>query len=202
MFTGLIRHQGKVVRLLSSASGAKMQVEYQQAPIDGVMVGDSIAVNGCCLTALEPSEKGFSADLSSETLGCTTYGKLAEGAIVNLEPSMRLGDALDGHLVSGHIDGMGQLRRRQPVSTQRSDGMILWFDAPEALLPLIAPKGSVCIDGISLTVNAVDEKGFKVQIIPHTLTVTTLGDLQIGSSVNLEADMLARYVARLQMFQN
>lgn len=198
MFTGLIRHQATVRQLKTTESGALLQLDYKNQPIDNVGVGDSIAVNGCCLTVLAPDEQGFSADLSPETIACTTFAQCQPGDTVNLEPSMRLGEALDGHLVTGHVDVVGQLRQREAVSSDDADGVILWFDAPESLLPLIAPKGSICIDGISLTVNAVDRHGFKVQIIPHTLAVTTLGMLAVGSAVNLEADLLARYVARLQ----
>lgn len=201
MFTGLIRHQAVIAALQQTDSGASLQLRYKGKALHSVDTGDSVAVNGCCLTVLNPTARGFSADLSTETMACTTFTQRQVDDVLNIEPSMRLGDTLDGHLVTGHVDAVGLLRDRQPVSADASEGVVLWFNAPQSLLPLVAPKGSICIDGISLTVNAVDVDGFMVQIIPHTLAVTTLGQLVPGDAVNLEADLLARYVARLQRYQ-
>ncbi len=195
MFTGLIRHTGRVAALQQHGDDARLIVEYQGDPLTAE-VGDSIAVNGACLTALQPDRRGFQADLSAETLACTTLGQLQPGDQLNLEPSMRLGDSLDGHLVSGHVDALGSVRAVIP----QGDSTLVWFDVPERLLPLIAAKGSIAVDGISLTVNETDATGFRVQLIAHTRQVTTLHELSINSPVNLEVDLIARYVARLARF--
>lgn len=195
MFTGLIRHQGQVHSLTPQATGARLVLRYVDTPLT-VNTGDSVAVNGACLTVLMPDENGFSADLSAETLACTTLGKLQSGDALNLEPSMSLGDRLDGHLVTGHVDGVGSVRELHDAG----DSTLVWFDAPDELLPLIAAKGSIAVDGISLTVNETDAHGFRVQLIAHTRQVTTLRDLDVNQRVNLEADLIARYVARLAGF--
>lgn len=197
MFTGLIRCQGKLRSLEPLDSGSRLRLDYRDAPLE-VETGDSVAVNGACLTVLEPDAGGFSADLSAETLACTTLGQLQPGDDLNLEPSMRLGDTLDGHLVSGHVDGVGSIREVNDAG----DSTVVWFDAPQALLPLIAAKGSITVDGISLTVNETDARGFRVQLIAHTRQVTNLRQLEIGRAVNLEADLIARYVARLSGFSD
>lgn len=200
MFTGLIRCLGRVVSLTPNASGAKLTLEFIEdarfVQLTTLKLGDSVAVNGACLTVLSPCSKGFSADLSIETLDCTTLGKLSSGDLLNLEPAMRLGDSLDGHLVSGHVDGLGRIREYQDMG----DSAVLWFDAPEHLLPLIAAKGSIVVDGVSLTVNETDEKGFRVQLIEHTQQVTTFSEIYVDRAVNLEVDLIARYVARLAQF--
>lgn len=195
MFTGLIRTQATLVKLEPLSSGARLQLRYSDAPLR-VNIGDSVAVNGACLTVLEPDEQGFSADLSTETLACTTLGQLQPGDWLNLEPSMALGDKLDGHLVSGHVDGVGSVRS----VSDAGDSTLVWFDAPDNLLPLIAGKGSITIDGISLTVNETDDLGFRVQLIPHTRQVTNFSKLDVDQAVNLEVDLIARYVARLTQF--
>ncbi len=197
MFTGLIRTQATLVQLQPLDAGARLQLQYQGARLN-VGVGDSVAVNGACLTVLEPDEQGFSADLSAETLACTTLGKLIPGDWLNLEPSMALGDKLDGHLVSGHVDGVGSVRS----VNEGGDSTLVWFNAPQNLLPLIAAKGSITIDGISLTVNETDQQGFRVQLIPHTRKVTSFRQLDVNQPVNLEVDLIARYVARLAQFDN
>ena len=161
--------------------------------IDALSVGDSISVSGVCLTVTEFSPEGFLADVSAETLSVTTLGRLAPGATVNLEPSLRLQTGLGGHLVSGHVDGVGTLVERHVEA--RSVRMRFAF--PPGLARYLAVKGSVCVDGISLTVNDVDDAGFGVNIIPHTLEVTTLGSLQPSEPVNLEVDQVARYIERL-----
>lgn len=156
-------------------------------------LGASIAVGGVCLTVVESDAQGAVFDAAFETLQCTTVGSWQAGRRVNLEPALRVGDALGGHLVSGHVDGVGTLRGREPVG----DAVKMWFEAPGECAGFIARKGSICVDGVSLTVNEVDASGFAVGIVPHTLEVTTLGELQAGDAVNLEVDVVARYVQRL-----
>ena len=156
-------------------------------------VGDSICVQGCCLTVTELAGSTFAADVSRETLNLTTLGDFGSGTPVNLEPALRAGDALGGHLVSGHVDGVARVMSLS--GDARSTRVVI--GVPNALLRYIAPKGSVAVDGVSLTINAVDSAAFGVNLIPHTQTVTTLGHLAVGTRVNLEIDQVARYVARL-----
>ena len=156
------------------------------------VLGASIAVSGVCLTVVHADDSSFAADVGFETLRCTKLGAIRVGDAVNLEPALRLGDSLGGHLVSGHVDGLGKLI----ASEARGEARELWFEAPDALLQYIAAKGSICIDGVSLTVNQVQANRFMVGIVPHTLRSTTLGSLQIGDSVHLEVDLVARYVVR------
>lgn len=160
-----------------------------------VRVGDSLCVQGCCLTATEVAGNTFAADISRETLSLTTLAELAPGAPVNLEPALRAGDALGGHLVSGHVDAVAR------VAAVRSDARSrrLTIAAPTRLARYLAPKGSVTVDGVSLTVNSVHGGAFGVNIIPHTLAVTTLGDVGVGARVNVEVDMVARYIERLML---
>jgi riboflavin synthase len=146
-----------------------------------------------CLTVVESSAGRFAVDAAFETLRATTIGSLRVGDPVNLEPALRVGDALGGHFVSGHVDGVAQLRS----AAERGGARELWFDLPASLMPLVAPKGSICLEGVSLTVNEVDATGVMLGIIPHTLTATNLGRLRRGDRVNVEVDLLARYVARL-----
>jgi riboflavin synthase len=156
-------------------------------------VGGSIAVNGVCLTAVTTTPTGFSADVSAETLAVTTLGRLAPGARVNLEPPLKAGDPLDGHLVTGHVDGVGEVVAVTPAGrSQRID-----IAVPSALARYVATKGSVAVDGVSLTVNAVRGAEFTVNIIPHTLAVTVIGEYRRGTAVNIEVDLLARYLERL-----
>jgi riboflavin synthase len=158
-----------------------------------VHLGDSICVQGCCLTVTEVSANTFAADVSRETLNLTTIGEFKPGTQVNLEPALRAGDALGGHLVSGHVDGVAQVLSLG--GDARSTRVVI--GVPPALARYVAPKGSVAIDGVSLTVNAVEAASFGVNLIPHTQTVTTLGRIKVGTRVNLEIDQVARYVARL-----
>ncbi|KIG18191.1 Riboflavin synthase eubacterial/eukaryotic [Enhygromyxa salina] len=207
MFTGLVQTTGCVRELGHSPQSRRVVIATQLAPADRV-IGASVCVSGVCLTVTESSEGQFAADVAFETLAVTTLGALEPGSVVNLEPSLRLGDALGGHLVSGHVDGVGHLRSVEA----RGDARECWFWAPEPLRRYIAVKGSIVVDGVSLTVNQVDEVGFMVGLIPHTLAVTTLGRSieqhrdqpnqpdQPGHRVNLEVDMLARYVERLLQF--
>ncbi|MEM6292757.1 MAG: riboflavin synthase [Myxococcota bacterium] len=195
MFTGLVQATGTLVSATDVREGRRLTIEL---PLDDrdLALGASVAVNGVCLTVVEAGGGRASFDAAFETLNLTTLGSKAVGDRVNLEPSLRLGDALGGHLVSGHVDGVGSMRSL----TLRGDAWEVWFDAPEDLRRYIAPKGSITIDGVSLTVNDVDVTGFMVGIIPHTLSVTTLGGLSVGDPINLEVDVLARYVARLLQF--
>ena len=192
MFTGLVQATGTLVHVTDVPDGRRLTLE---CPFDArdLELGASVAVDGVCLTVVEASGGTASFDAAFETLRATTLGSKAVGATLNLEAALRLGDALGGHLVSGHVDGVGQLRTLE----LRGDACEVWIDAPAELHRYIAPKGSVTVQGVSLTVNDVDDGGFMVGIIPHTLSVTTLGGLSVGCPVNLEVDVLARYVARL-----
>ena len=191
MFTGIVQTRGAVTRLEAQGGDARLAID---APDLGeFQVGDSISVSGACLTAAARTERGFVADVSRETLDRTTLGALAAGAAVNLELSLTLAAPLGGHLVTGHVDGVGELLSQEEDARSRR----LRFRAPEGLARYLAAKGSVCVDGVSLTVNEVEGREFEVNVIPHTAAVTTLGDARPGSRVNLEADLIARYVERL-----
>jgi riboflavin synthase len=192
VFTGLVTCTGEVVAVREVPQGRALSIRSDLAARD-VAIGASVAVSGVCLTVTEHTGATVAFDAAFETLRLTTLGDLVVGATVNLEPSLRVGDPLGGHLVSGHVDGVASLRSATP----RGDAREMWFEVPEPLRRFIAAKGSVAVDGVSLTVNAVDGTGFAVGLIPHTLAVTTFGALQPGSRVNLEVDVLARYVARL-----
>jgi riboflavin synthase len=181
MFTGIVQAVGQIVRLQPLA------IDCGALDLSDVAVGDSICVQGVCLTVTALTARGFSADVSAETLRVTTG--LERTGPVNLEKSLAVGDRLGGHLVAGHVDGVGELVRR--------DGSVFAFRVPQDLSRYIARKGSVCVDGVSLTVNQVEGDAFEVNLIPHTLAVTTLSRLQPGSRVNLEVDLVARYVERL-----
>lgn len=193
MFTGIIQALGKVTSLESRSDGARLRIECPGLQPDRWREGDSIAVAGCCLTALAIDARGFSADLSGETLDCTSLGALVQGSEVNLEPALAMGDRLGGHWVTGHVDGLAELI----ALTDLGDNTRLEFQVPDDLARYIAPKGSVTLDGVSLTVNRVEGARFEVNIIPHTWEVTTLGRLSEGDHVNLEVDLLARYMGRL-----
>lgn len=193
MFTGIVQSLGTVVSLEARNDGARLRIECPDLEPASWHTGDSVAVAGCCLTALDIDERGFSADLSGETLACTSLGRLAEGSRVNLEPALAVGDRLGGHLVTGHVDGLAQL----VTLTSLGDNWTLRFRVPDELARYVAAKGSVTLDGVSLTVNRVEEAEFEVNLIPHTLEVTTLGELREGDAVNYEADLLARYMERL-----
>jgi riboflavin synthase len=191
MFTGLVASLGKIVAAEASDGGLRLRIETLAGFLADVAAGDSIAVNGVCLTATRLEGSAFEADVSPETLSCTAG--FAQDAPVNLEKSLRLSDRLGGHLVSGHVDGVARV-----VSINAAgDNRIVTFAAPAALAKYIARKGSVALDGVSLTVNAVDGARFSVNLIPHTLQVTGLRDLKVGDKVNLEVDLLARYAERL-----
>ena len=193
MFTGLIAGVGRLAARETRGGDARLTIDVGTLPFDGVQLGESIAVNGCCLTVVEFDTDSFAVDASNETLALTTLGRLDIGAPLNLERAMRPTDRLGGHLVSGHVDGLG-------IAAKRWDDAraVRWrITAPMALLRYIAHKGSVCVDGVSLTVNEADDAGFEVALIPHTVEHTAFRTLRVGDSVNLEVDLVARYVERL-----
>ncbi len=193
MFTGIIQAVGEVGALEHRGVDVRLRVRTGKLDLETVAIGDSIATSGVCLTAVELPGDGFVADVSGETLACTTIGNLAVGDRVNLEKALTPVTPLGGHLVSGHVDGIGE------VLSRREDGRSVRFRmrAPDALARYIAAKGSVCVDGISLTVNAVEGAEFELNIVPHTLVETTMGEFQPGRPFNLEVDIIARYLERL-----
>lgn len=193
MFTGLIEGVGGIAALESRGGDMRLRIAVGTLPFDNVALGESIAVSGVCLTVIEFDAESFAADASNETLSLTTLGGLKIGQAVNLERAMRPTDRLGGHLVSGHVDGVGHvLSIHDDARAQR------WrFSAPAAVLKYVATKGSICVDGVSLTVNAVDSEGFEVALIPHTVSHTAFSTTTVGDPVNLEVDLVARYVERL-----
>lgn len=194
MFTGIVQGVGRVVRVEPRGDGVRLVVDAPSVGTDDVAIGDSVAVSGCCLTVVGIDGNALAFEASSETLRCTAG--LDAPAGVNLEKALRAGDPLGGHLMSGHVDGVGVVHRVVPVAGGEGS-VTLSVDAPSALARYIAPKGSIAVAGVSLTVNAVEGARFAVNLIPHTLAVTTLSQLAAGDRVNLEVDMIARYVARL-----
>ncbi|MDR1076230.1 MAG: riboflavin synthase [Xanthomonadaceae bacterium] len=197
MFTGIIEGVGRLAARDPRGGDVRLTIATGSLPFERAGMGESIAVNGVCLTVIAFDAATFQADASTETLALTTLGGLAEGATVNLERALRPADRLGGHLVSGHVDGVGQvLGISEEARAQR------WrFAAPKPLLRYIARKGSICVDGVSLTVNAVDAEGFEVALIPHTVAHTAFAHTDVGDVVNLEIDPIARYVERLMQGQ-
>jgi riboflavin synthase len=193
MFTGIIIASGRLVSIAERGGDLELGIDAATLDLSRIAVGDSVSVQGVCLTATRIEKPVFYADVSRETLAKTTLGALKAGARVNLEPSLRAGDALGGHLVSGHVDAVGRLVDLKEDARSRR----LQFELPAELMRFVAPKGSICIDGVSLTVNRVEGQLFDVNIIPHTSEVTTLSDLSPGDSVNVEIDVIARYIDRL-----
>ena len=191
MFTGIVQAIGRIAELKSTGQTATVFIDAGSLYLDDVAVGDSVACNGICLTVTRLAPDGFSVDVSQETLRVTT--RFAAGAAINLEKSLRLADRLGGHLVSGHVDGIGTVRSVRAVEGNRE----LAIAFPQDLARYFARKGSVTVNGVSLTLNVVDGESFSVNLIPHTLTATNLGELKTGSVVNLEVDLVARYVERL-----
>lgn len=193
MFTGIIKAKGTIGAMQNRDGDMRLVVYCDALPWSEFAVGESIAVNGVCLTAVEFIANGFAADVSLETLEVTALKTLVVGSIVNLEPAVSLGERLGGHLVSGHVDCIGEVTQR------RSDGrsIRLSIDIPEEYARYVAKKGSVCVDGVSLTVNEVAGRVFELNIIPHTAQSTTIGGYNVGSIVNIEVDLLARYLERL-----
>jgi riboflavin synthase len=193
MFTGIIEGVGRLAAAQPLGGDTRFTFEVGSLPFDGVQLGESIAVNGVCLTVIASDATSFQADASTETLALTTLGGLQPGAMLNLERAMRPTDRLGGHLVSGHVDGLGSV-----VSVHDDARAQRWrFAAPAALLKYVAKKGSICVDGVSLTVNEVDGDGFEVALIPHTVAHTRFAQTGVGDAVNLEIDLVARYVERL-----
>ena len=191
MFAGIVTHVGRIESATPFGDGLRLAIAVADFGLDEVKLGDSIAIQGVCHTVVAKAAKGFSVDTSRATLSVTTG--LAAGREVNLERSLRLSDRIDGHLVSGHVDGVGTVEAFEDLG----GSVRLAVRAPEALARYIARKGSIAVDGVSLTVNAVTGSSFEINIIPHTRAVTTLRNLAAGATVNLEVDMLARYVERM-----
>ena len=193
MFTGIIQAVGRIAAIESSGADMRLRVHTSKLDMKGVVLGDSIAVSGVCLTVVDLPGDGFWADVSRETLQRTVLSDLGKGAAVNLELALAVNARLGGHLVSGHVDGVGVVRER------RDDGRSVYFriQVPDELARYIAQKGSICADGVSLTVNSVDAALFDLNIVPHTLKATTLDAWRPGQRVNLEVDMIARYLERL-----
>ncbi len=193
MFTGLIQAIGSIQSIESNGRDKRVTIETGQLPMTGVELGASIAVNGVCLTALDISDTQFSADVSAETVEHTTFASMQLGTKVNLELSLTPSSRLGGHFVSGHVDGVGEVLKR--YTDGRSERFV--FKAPTPIMKYIAQKGSICINGVSLTVNEVSRDSFGVNIVPHTLQETVIGDFSAGTKVNLEVDVIARYLERL-----
>jgi riboflavin synthase len=193
MFTGIIKAKGSIGAIDRRRGDVRLRITASGLPWADYAVGDSIAVNGVCLTAVRLHDGGFDTDVSVETLDVTTLKNLDVGDAVNLEPALRVGDALGGHLVSGHVDGIGKLTAR--AGDARSIRMT--FEVPAELARYVARKGSICVDGVSLTINEVSGNSFGLNIIPHTAEVTTMGTYEVGTAVNIEVDLLARYIERM-----
>ena len=193
MFTGIVKTTGTIASMERRGGDVRMRVDSADLPWADYEVGESIAVNGVCLTAVALHENGFDTDVSVETLDVTALGQFGPGARVNLEPALSLGDRLGGHLVSGHVDCKGK------VTTLTSDArsIRISFEIPQQYARYVAKKGSVCVDGVSLTINEVSGCTFELNIIPHTAEHTIIGDYAVGTAVNIEVDLLARYVERL-----
>jgi len=193
MFTGIIQTVGRIARIERRGGDVRLTIDTATLDMSDVALGDSIAVSGVCLTAVELGAQSFAADVSNETLSLTSFSQLAPGSRVNLEKALRLADRLGGHMVSGHVDGLGKV-----VSVTTDGRSQRWtFEVPPNLTRYIAAKGSICIDGTSLTVNEVSGNRFGVNLIPHTVEHTTFVDRKAGDAVNLEVDVVARYVERL-----
>jgi riboflavin synthase len=193
VFSGLVKGIGRIAARTDRGGDRRFVVELGSAAIGPLAVGGSIAVNGVCLTAVAATPLTFTADVSAATLAVTTLGALAAGDRVNLEPPLKAGDPLDGHIVSGHVDGVGEVVAIEPAGGSKR----LVIAVPASLARYVAAKGSVALDGVSLTVNAVSGAQFEVNIIPHTQAVTVIGGYARGTAVNIEVDMLARYLERL-----
>ncbi len=193
MFTGIIQAVGKIAGIEERGGDLRLRIEAGGLDLKDVRRGDSIAVSGVCLTVVEKDVRSFVADVSAETLARTTFGERRVGDRVNLEKALTLSTPLGGHLVSGHVDGVGEVHERRA----HARSVLFRLRAPPLLAKYIAAKGSICVDGVSLTVNTVEGADFEVNIVPHTLAQTTLGEWQPGRAVNLEVDLIARYLERL-----
>jgi riboflavin synthase len=195
MFTGIIQAIGQIRRLERRGGDARLEIAAGKLPLNDLKAGDSVACNGACLTVTDFGSDWFAADVSVETLGVTTLGHLKTGARINLEKALALGDRLGGHLVSGHVDGIGEIVSLGPDARSTR----VRVRAPRELARYIAHKGSICVDGTSLTVNRVEGAEFELNIIPTTMIETIFGDYRSGSRVNLEVDVIARYLERLML---
>jgi riboflavin synthase len=192
VFTGIVRERGRVASVEGGSDGVRIVLEAPETAA-GAVLGDSVAINGVCLTVTERRDGTLAFDAVPETLERSTLGRLAAGVAVNVEPALRAGEPLGGHIVQGHVDGVGRVRSAEP----EGDGRRFWIDVPAELLRYTVEKGSITVEGVSLTVATLDDAGFAVALVPHTLEVTTLGELGPGGEVNLEVDVLAKYVERL-----
>jgi riboflavin synthase len=192
VFTGIVRERGRVASVEGDDAGIRIRLD---APLTAaeVAIGDSVSLNGCCLTVVEAVDGTLAFDAVPETLSRSSLDRLAAGDELNVESAVRAGDPLGGHYVQGHVDGVGTVRSIEP----EGEGRRIWIDAPSEVLRYCVEKGSIAVDGVSLTIAELDETGFAVALIPHTLAATTLGTLEPGARVNLEADVLAKYVERL-----
>ena len=193
MFTGIIQAQGNIKEIRSSNNGAVFALNSNSLDLSDVSIGDSIAVNGVCLTVTQLDNNSFSADVSQETLNCTTFSQLKKGQNINLEKSLRLDQGIDGHLVSGHVDGVGKISS----ITIEGESTRMKIKVDENLIKYIAKKSSICINGVSLTVNDINGNIFGVNIVPHTFSFTTLDELKVNSQVNIETDIIARHIEQL-----
>ena len=193
MFTGIIQAQGNIKEIRASNKGAVFVLNSNSLDLSDVSIGDSIAVNGVCLTVTQLDKNYFSSDVSQETLNCTTFSQLKKGQNINLEKSLRLNQGVDGHIVSGHVDGVGKIT----LIAIEGDSTRMKIKVDDNLVKYIAKKGSICINGVSLTVNEIDGNVFDVNIVPHTFSVTTLDELKVNSQVNIEIDIIARHIEQL-----
>ena len=192
MFTGIVEEIGVVKALESSLAGTRLAI-LASTVMETLTVGASVSVNGACLTVVAVGDREFSAEVSRETLSVTALGRLITSAPVNLERALKINERIDGHLVSGHVDGVGTVTSRR----QEGNAIVLRIEAPKEVLRYCVPKGSITVDGASLTINELNDRSFSVAIIPHTAKMTTLGVKQAGEAVNLEADLIGKYVERL-----
>lgn len=195
LFTGLVETAGTITAIHPDDPGIRLIIQSSLIANDA-QVGDSVCVSGCCLTVVQNDDEGLHFQAGEETLRLTTLGRYESGQRINLERSLRVGDRMGGHFVTGHVDGLGTVRSRE----DNLEWSKFWFDAPRKLLPFIASKGSITVDGVSLTIVDVDDNGFSVALIPHTLTSTTLGQQVLGDRINLETDILAKYVTQSRQF--
>ena len=191
LFTGIVEEVGRVIYLNRNDSGNKMKIEAKKTLL-GLKIGDSVAVNGVCLTVVQIEDRAFTVDVMNETIKRSSMKLLHVGSVVNLERAMAAGGRFDGHIVTGHIDGIGTIYEK------KNDGIAVWYTIKTSndILKYIVKKGSVCLDGVSLTVAEIDDKSFKVSIIPHTLTETTLNNFDVGMIVNIENDIISKYVEK------
>jgi riboflavin synthase len=193
VFSGIVKSIGRIAEIADHGADRRLVITYDGASLGRLEIGGSIAVNGVCLTATSDAASRFAADVSAETLAVTTLGRLAVGVRVNLEPPLKAGEPLDGHIVQGHVDGTGRVVALKPAGRSTE----LTIELPADLVRYVAPKGSIAVDGVSLTVNSIRERQFTVNIIPHTQAVTVIGEYRSGTAVNIEVDLVARYLERL-----